>query len=185
MWIGGNFYLTIEEMKINATYIWNYLKQYGWSLNSVCGMLGNMQTESTINPSIWQNLDEYNPRLGYGLVQWTPATKYFDWCNEINVSPPQMDSNLKRINYEVENNLQWIPTQSYPISFQNFKTSILSPYELGIAFLLNYERPADQNQPIRGAQAEFWWYYLSDVDPPNPTPKNKKGMPIYFYLRRN
>lgn len=51
----GNTYdssntLTIEQMKINATYIWSALSYQGWTLNAVCGMLGNMQSESAINP---------------------------------------------------------------------------------------------------------------------------------------
>ena len=51
----GNTYnssntLTMEQMKVNATYIWNYLREQGWTLNAVAGMLGNMQSESSINP---------------------------------------------------------------------------------------------------------------------------------------
>lgn len=42
--------LSLEQMKINATYIWNSLSQKGWSKNAVAGMLGNMQSESSINP---------------------------------------------------------------------------------------------------------------------------------------
>lgn len=51
----GNTYdssqsLTLEQEKINATYIWNALQAQGWTLNAVAGMLGNMQSESSINP---------------------------------------------------------------------------------------------------------------------------------------
>ena len=51
----GNTYnssntLTMEQMKVNATYIWNYLREQGWTLNAVAGVLGNMQSESSINP---------------------------------------------------------------------------------------------------------------------------------------
>lgn len=42
--------LNEEQMKINATYIYNYLIAKGWSINAICGMLGNMQSESSINP---------------------------------------------------------------------------------------------------------------------------------------
>ena len=53
--IGGNDYnssntLNMEQMKINATYIWNALSSQGWTLNAVAGILGNMQSESAINP---------------------------------------------------------------------------------------------------------------------------------------
>lgn len=51
----GNTYnssntLTQSQMEINATYIWAYLQNEGWTLNAVAGMLGNMQSESAINP---------------------------------------------------------------------------------------------------------------------------------------
>lgn len=163
--ISANRFLTMDEMKINAEYIWSYLGTRGWTLNAVAGMLGNMQTESTINPGIWQNLDAGNYSLGYGLVQWTPATKYTDWCAANGLERSDIDSALKRIIYELENGLQFYPTDAYPITFSQFKTSTASAYELGMAFLLNYERPADQNQPARGTQAEYWYNYLKDIQP--------------------
>lgn len=51
----GNTYdssntLTMTQMQINATYIWSALYQAGWTLNAVAGILGNMQSESAINP---------------------------------------------------------------------------------------------------------------------------------------
>lgn len=51
----GNTYnssnaLTMEQMQINANYIWKSLKAQGWTKNAVAGILGNMQSESTINP---------------------------------------------------------------------------------------------------------------------------------------
>lgn len=42
--------LTKSQMEINATYIWSYLQSKGWTKNAVAGMLGNMQSESAINP---------------------------------------------------------------------------------------------------------------------------------------
>ena len=51
----GNTYnssqsLTLEQEKINAEYIWRALSSKGWTLNAVAGVLGNMQSESSINP---------------------------------------------------------------------------------------------------------------------------------------
>lgn len=51
----GNTYdssntLTREQMELNATYIYNALINDGWTLNAIAGMLGNMQSESAINP---------------------------------------------------------------------------------------------------------------------------------------
>lgn len=51
----GNTYdssntLSMAQMQINATYIWSSLSAEGWTLNAVAGILGNMQSESAINP---------------------------------------------------------------------------------------------------------------------------------------
>jgi hypothetical protein len=164
---GGNRFLTMEEMTVNAEYILSYLLARGWTKNAVCGMLGNMQTESTINPAIWQNLDSGNMIMGFGLVQWTPASKYIDWANASSFPYEEMDSNLKRIEYEIEIGLQWISTTDYPLSFAEFKISSESPEYLGQAFLRNYERPAEQNQPERSTQARYWYDTLTGDGTPS------------------
>lgn len=178
--IASNAYLSLEQMKTNAIYIWQYLSSKGWSLNAVAGMLGNMQTESTINPNIWQNLDEGNTSLGYGLVQWTPATKLIEWCESNNLDYTDIDAQLERIIYEKDNNVQYIQTDTYPLSFDEFATSVLSPEYLAWTFLLNYERPAEQSQPDRATQARYWYDYLSNIDSsiiPQPS-KKKKGLSL-------
>lgn len=68
----GNRWLTLAEQKVNANYLRSLLEAEGWTLHAISGLLGNTQTESTINPGIWQNLNPGNPKLGYGLTQWTP-----------------------------------------------------------------------------------------------------------------
>lgn len=105
---------------------------------------------------------------GYGLVQWTPASKYIDYIGTLN-DPSTMDNNLKRIVYEVENNIQWIATSTYNYTFEEFTKSTDSAYTLAMAFLANYERPADPSQPSRGTQAEYWYSYLGDLEPNKPT----------------
>ena len=42
--------LTMTQMQVNAQYIYSSLSANGWTLNAICGMLGNMQSESSINP---------------------------------------------------------------------------------------------------------------------------------------
>lgn len=183
----GNTYdtsspLNQSQMELNAVYIYNSLSSNGWSLNAICGMLGNMQTESSINPGRWQSdrVGGDPTGHGYGLVQWTPYTKYTEWATNNGYSDPStMDCNLARINYEVENNLQWIPTYQYPMTFEAFKTSNEDPYTLAMIFLANYERPADPYQPARGQQANAWYEYLSGVV---PTPGSRKKSHYKFVL---
>lgn len=167
-----NAYLTKEEMTVNAQYILDYLTNRGWTENAVCGMLGNMETESTINPGIWQSLDQGNTSLGFGLVQWTPATKYIDWAQS-NGYPNHDDwyamvPELERIIWEVENGVQFYPTDEYPMTFADFIKSSESPVYLADVFITNYERPADSDQPIRGEQAQYWFDRLEPGGNPEP-----------------
>jgi hypothetical protein len=162
----ANRFLTKEEMTVNAQYIMSYLTSRGWTRNAVAGMLGNMETESTINPGIWQSLQEGNMSGGYGLVQWTPASKYTNWADSRGLPWGGMGSQLQRIEYEVANNIQWISTSSYPLTFSQFKKSTESPEYLASAFITNYERPADPVQPIRSTQARYWYDNLDGSGAP-------------------
>jgi hypothetical protein len=174
-------------MKMNAEYIYRALKGFGFSTNAICAMLGNMQAESSLNPGRWQSdrVGGDTSGHGYGLVQWTPYTKYTEW---ISGDPSTMDNNIERIIYEVENNLQWIATSSYPMTFKEFSTSNDSVSSLAKAFLLDYERPADQSESVQNYRAELaeaWHSYLIGVDPNPPTPnKNKKKKGYKFVLFR-
>src|SRR5699024_5740954 len=113
----SNSYLNKEQMTVNATYIMGEMTAQGWSKNAVAGMLGNMETESTINPGLWQSLIEGNMSGGYGLVQWTPASNYINWANSNGYNIGDINGQIERLNYELENGLQYIPTSQYPMSF--------------------------------------------------------------------
>lgn len=167
----------------NAQYIMNYFLNKGWTKNSICGMLGNMQSESTMNPGLWESRIEGNMRGGYGLVQWTPATVYINWANSKGYEWGSIDAQCECIQKEYENNEQWIPTTQYPMTFDEFIHSTESPNYLALVFIKNYERPFNSNQPIRGEQAEYWFNTLEGGGGVIPTPSKKK-MPLYFYLKR-
>ena len=180
--ISGNRYLSQAEMENNAKYIWYYLSGKGWTINAVAGMLGNMQTESTINPGIWESLDSGNTSGGYGLVQWTPATKLIYWCDNNGLNYQDIAAQLQRIEYELANGIQYYPTKNYPETFAEFKKSTKDPYYLGMAFLANYERPAVANQPKRGQQAEKWYEFLTGLPAPGQTKTKRTGLPLCMML---
>lgn len=158
--VKGNRYLTMDEMKINARYIYQYFTSNGWTLEAIAGMLGNMQTESTINPAIWQSLDYGNTSLGYGLVQWTPSTKVTNWLSGNGYAVDDIEGQCARILYEMAEGIQYYSTEDYPESFREFSQSTKSPEYLAYAFLNNYERAKDRDQPNRQSQARFWYNYL-------------------------
>ena len=162
-------YMTQSQMEVNATYIYGALNTAGWTLNAICGTLGNMQAESNINPGMWEGND-VGVGPGYGLVQWTPYTNYTNWATGQGLDPSEMDSNLSRILYELQNNLQWIPTTTYPMSFADFTISTQTPEYLASAFLKNYERAGVEVEAQRQANARAWYTFLSGVTPPGPGP---------------
>lgn len=191
----GNYYgsyynesepLTLTEMQVNARYIYAYLCGYsitsgthGWSVQADSALLGNMQAESSINPGRWQSDDVGWTSGGYGLVQWTPTTKYINWCTSNGWSDPsEMDNNLARIIYEVENKIQWYATDSYNFSFEEFSKSTQDVGYLARAFLLNYERPADQSESVQAYRedlAKSWYTYLTGIElPDEPLPDSSK-----------
>lgn len=160
-----------DDMKTNAQYIAYKLQKDGWTKHAISAMLGNMQEESTINPCRWENETSYdnNPytevaRHGYGLVQWTPFSNYTRWARDNDMDYDKMDSQIERILYEVKNGIQWIPTNEHNLTFKEFTKSKKSPEKLADAFIKNYERPADQDQPSRGDNAKEWYDELDWVD---------------------
>lgn len=180
----ANRYLSRAEMEGNAAIIAAYFLGNGWTLSAVAAMLGNMESESTINPGIYEDLDDTSTTNGFGLVQWTPNTKYKEWADANGYTDyGDILAQCARIKYELENGLQWIPTETYPLTFAEFSTSLTSPEELAQAFLYNYERPASLDQPNRSTQARAWYEFLAATHPTQPEQNNKKEMSkllLYF-----
>lgn len=182
--------LNLSQMQVNARRIYKQLSESGVSTNAICGMLGNFQVESTINPGRWQNDDAGNTSLGYGLAQWTPATKYFNYVGEEDAN--KMFSNLSML-YEIElqNHIQWIATDDYPETYNEFLLSNKSPTYLAKAFLYNYERAGVEKVDLRVQYANYWYEFLTgstppidpdEPDPPTPTPSGKKKKGYNFVL---
>lgn len=151
-------------MENNALLVRSRLEPAGFTLNAIAGILGNMQTESSINPGIWQSLKPFAG--GYGLVQWTPYTNYSEWAGD--GWEDNGDKECERIIYEFTNGLQYYPTSAYPLSAADFMSSHQTPEYLATAFLKNYERPKNQNQPWRRTQARAWFNFLNGGEPPDP-----------------
>ena len=175
--------LNQSQMEVNATYLYNALTSRGWSINAIAGILGNMQAESSINPGRWQG-NNVGVGPAYGLVQWDPFTKYTNWAENLSLDPSAMDSNISRIDYEIANNIQWIPTTLYNFSFQEFTTSTESPEYLASAFLKNYERAGVEVEEQRRANARAWYEFLGGITPtPTPTKKQHK-FPWVLYAKK-
>lgn len=187
--------LNLTQMKSNGSYIWKYIQLTypGWSFNAVCGMLGNIRWEGVMNPSQWQYGLGKSEDGGYGLCQWTPATKLLSWLTEKGIARTTMKGQIDRIDYESKNGLQWGSTTAYPMSFSEFLSSDKTPQELAVFWLYDYERPKDpaSTVDVRKEWAGYWYEWLSGEEPPNPPPEppvppiklEMHGMPIWLYHR--
>lgn len=188
-WTSRNGYLTEAEMRENGIEVYLYLSSYGWSMNAICAVLGNMQSESGVNPGIWEGLTPYSG--GYGLVQWTPYSKYKDWAGPqwLNNGPLE----CARIVYEFNHGLQW----SSDLAWNQYKypNQGAFPYStedisyLAWVWLQNYERPANFDQPQRAQQALEWYAYITGEAPPippqpiEPDPETAGHLPIWLLFK--
>ena len=162
-YVSGNFYTNQRQREINAIYAYKFLKRIvgGWTIQSIAAMCGNWEVESSINPGIWENLDYGNTSGGYGLVQWTPATKLINWAAPRQLDITDMATALLRIDWEAENQQQW--TTTLPMSFTEFKHSTQSPYLLAQYFCRYYENPTSPDLNDRGQRGERWYNFLLTV----------------------
>jgi LysM repeat protein len=146
-------WLTQDQQLNNAQLVADHFKGTDWKKESIAALCGNMAHESSLNPNIYEFGYNHSLDRGYGLVQWTPASKYIDWANANGLPYDKGDSQLARMDYEVNQNIQWIADglqrrygqgDKYDFSFADFRanTGAYTVEELTEAFMWNYEGPA-------------------------------------------
>lgn len=137
-------WLSENESLNNAQMVVNHFAGTDWSREALSALCGNMRHESSINPDMYEYGYAWEDNRGYGLVQWTPRSKYWDWSVARGLEPRSGDSQLARIDYEVENNIQWIATAEFNyMTFAEFRQNSgnWSVDYLTEAFTWSYERP--------------------------------------------
>ena len=149
---GYQVWLSEAQSLENAQLIANHFKGSDWSKESISALVGNMRHESSVNPNMYEYGKEWADDWGFGLVQWTPRSKYWNWAEARGLAPRSGDSQLDRIDYEVENDIQWVAnghanrygySDKYDFSFAAFRANSqgLSVEQLTEAFMWNYEGP--------------------------------------------
>lgn len=158
-------YLSMDDRIHNAQLVANHFIATGWTPNAISALCGNMSHESTMNPQLYEMGYGHSPNRGYGLVQWTPATKLWNWANGKGLDWSDGDVQLSRIDYEQEVGIQWIKRSDYPLTFNEFTKSNRSIDYLTWAFARNYERPAEWAlQESIGARIAFANRCLEELD---------------------
>ena len=187
-WYSADEYLNQEQMDVNAVFVAMLLyHKHGWTLNAIAAILGNMQTESKINPALWENRTDYEAagedpldnKHGFGLVQWTPWGKYTDYAERHGLERIHIASQLQRIQAEVDNDLQWISTSEFPMTFTEFTKSTDTPYNLACVFVRNYERPniTSETYEERGSQADYYYKLIKKaLSGTNPNALNQQAI---------
>lgn len=169
--------MTPAEQENNVNIIAAFFRATGWTDNAIAAMCGNMQTESYLNPAQWQHNMNYSMAGGFGLVQWTPATKLSDYLGADWRT--DYDGQLDRIRYEWDTEQQWMYTE--PMTFHQFAASTQAVDYLAQVFLRNYENPEDwqASVSIRQANARRWFEYLGGT----PTPSGNIPIWLLFKIR--
>lgn len=153
-------WLSESQSLSNAQLVLNHFQGTEWSPEALSALCGNMRHESSINPDMYEYDYDWSEDRGYGLVQWTPRSKYWDWAVNNGLDPRDGNSQLSRIDYEVEFNIQWIPISRYNgMTFEQFRRNSggWSVDYLTEAFTWSYERPnatkGEESMPARKAFA--------------------------------
>lgn len=197
-------WLSQSESLNNAQMVVNHFVGTDWTKASLSAMCGNMRHESSINPDMYEYGYDWSADRGYGIVQWTPRSKYWDWATARGLEPRNGDSMLARIDYEVENDIQWIANghqvrygngTKYDFSFTAFRQNSpgLSVDQLTEAFTWNYEGPnytaGTNSLPDRKSFANLCFSSLdftgtgegggTPTDPPVPDGEKIKDKELY------
>lgn len=155
--------------------------------NTIAGILGNIQAESTFSPV----LTERGGGGGYGLVQWTPRSDLTNACNTLGLSPyTSGDVQLQVILKEIQGNPssinQWYTTSAFISKFYNSGASSdmvgITPSQflsnsmgwaadkLAILFMAGYERPSYDPETNhfeqRKQNALNWLEFMGGITPP-------------------
>lgn len=180
--------MSSAEMQNNAIQIYGQLTLYGWSLNAIAGVLGNMTVESSLNPAQTQyGYPVGSMSGGYGLVQWTPASKYKNWATDNNHDITDGFWQIYDLDTQAHGT-EYIMKSAYPLSYSEFKTSTDTPAYLTEVFLKNYERAGVEALDKRVEWANYWYEFLSGEEPPVPPippipTRTSKGMPVWMMIK--
>ena len=83
----------------NASKIWNYFAQKGYSSKAIAGIMGNLQQESGLNPNAKQ---PNGP--GRGLAQWSKGGRWDElvkWAKAKGLNPNSLDTQLQFMSKEM------------------------------------------------------------------------------------
>lgn len=176
-----------DNKRNNAREFFNYFFDKGLTVESICGMLGNVQRESQLNSGNKQTASDSS---GWGLIQWTPARVLTAWCRKYNYAWYDGSAQCERIWAEGTGTRgasgYFIPTSSYPYSWNEF-CQLTDVEEATKAYLYERERAGDEALDLRISYANWWYSYFTGEEPPEPqppTPPKRKINPVLIKRKK-
>lgn len=156
--------------KTNEEIIWDYLIGKGLNKYAVAGLMGNLYSESHLQPTNLQNVFETKLKMsdaeytsavdsgkyknfaydsaGYGLAQWTYYTrkqKLLNYAKSVNKSIGDLNMQLDFL---------WNELQGYTQLMRTLKNTN-SIYDSSTAVLTQYEKPANQGTAVKQTRAKY------------------------------
>ena len=207
----GAFSKTSDEAFGNAMMTWGVLHKKGWTLNAVCGVLGNIHSESGYNPWRWEGDDvrstsNYNsPRKGYGLPQFTEtnihnSVKYIDdprakklygfGPNFTDREGSQNDGTAQLLFIDAYADYYINSKYGHNVTYEEYKVSEADSGYLAVVWLSNYERPAEEQywatMSTRRENAQYWYNRLNGLEPPDVPigGDTKRKLPLWMWIRK-
>lgn len=175
-WIASDQYLNQQHRDENARLIYDYLTNLGWTPQSVAGILGNMDVESSMNPALiegrgYHTLPTNNSVLaittqtGVGLVQWTGTTntppagqKLASFAIRYNKEWYDGELQCFRLEREYDEDLQFDHGTVDGVSYdwQVYTSSTETPEQLAKVWQTLYERGGTDTQ-TRQQKARYYY----------------------------
>lgn len=204
--------LTTAQINENAEIIYNELTAQQWSIQAICGALGNMTHEGQMNPGQCENgwgvpsspSDIYYLG-GLGLIGWTAYLRDDEpgvYPNAMMLYAQQLgrdwwDGNLQvQLLANADDNpvsqyFSWLPDGPWSdVSFSEYKRWNGTSADAAACFCWNVEKPGniEATIPLRRASAEAWYeYFTGGPEPPTPPsppepPEPGELTPLKFLL---
>ena len=148
-----------SKKKENARYIWNYLKDVGWSMQSASVVIGAMDLVSTLNSAWKPTTDTESP---FGLLGWR-FWEFQDWVDAhgewvADSDYTIIDNSIGRICWFRQYNLGWADEDTFTL--QAFSESKDTIENLTTAWITNYlYNTLTYNDLLQ--KAKYWYAYLT------------------------
>lgn len=186
-----------DRQKHNATKVYQYFKNLGWSLSAIAGMIGNMQVESWLSPALIQSQSRWRLPNSAASLSDVPNSvmlnfyrQYYNSTAGFGVGIVQWDGRTttepvgqKLVSFAIRHGLNWYDgdTQMYRIQREQETNIQWTSYRInGIQWTWgNY--PTNSQTPEVSARIWRACYEVADPGTNSRREQNARYWYDYFY----